>query len=165
MRLSANGLTLDLPAGWEAEAQASTRNEAGHLQRFGRDDAAPVDVDVRPALHVGSFALPALRGDFGSGAVDVMADGDVFVALVEYGTSEAGTALFARDGVPRRLAASDFSRARLQITDMRHVGAQVFCTEAGRALCLYAVLAGDRVERAALAAVNALLATLEVAPA
>lgn len=50
----------------------------------------------------------------GSGAVETMTANGACVALVEYGASEAGTALFGRDGLPRRVAAADFHPRRLQ---------------------------------------------------
>jgi hypothetical protein len=103
-----------------------------------------------PVLHAGNFALPAERGDFGSGAVERMGTGHVFVVLFEYGPQAASTPLFARRGRPRPTPA-DFRPNQLQRIIRGQTGAQYFYHEAGRAFCLYVVL-GSAVRRAPLTA-------------
>ncbi len=125
------------------------------------------DVDgsvVMPVAHLANFALPAALDVFGSQAVTEMRSGDGFVALVEYGPAEAGTGLFDRAGVPRRLAPADFSPRTLNRILPDQVGAQVFATEAGRAFCLYVVVSGRARLRATLQEVNDVLSTLEILP-
>ena len=91
-------------------------------------------------MHLANFALPEQRGDFGSGAVDVMRSGDVLVVLFEYGPESIGQALFRRRGVPRNLRPDMFSGSALQRTVPGQAGTQIFFTEADRAFCLYVVL-------------------------
>lgn len=143
MRLQQYGLTADLPAGWE-----------GRILR--REPAAPLgrartaeEENVQPVVHAGNFALPEDRGDFGSGAVDVMRGSHVFFALVEYGPESVGTALFANDRPPWPLDPSAFSPTQLQRTIAGQSGYQSFFTVEDRAFCLFAVL-GSHVDRRAL---------------
>lgn len=164
MRLAGHGLAFDLPARWE-----------GTIGRRSADPGAPTGPtqartvaaalareQLLPVAHLGTFALPAERGDFGSGAVDLMTAGDVFVALVEYGPECAGTPLFApRSGLPA-LTAGQFGPSRLQRVQKGQAGAQVFCTVAGRAFCVYAVI-GSAPRAAVLAQeVNAVLGATQV---
>ena len=157
MRLSAHGLTASLPAGWEG-AFTTARDAPGVRTPSGVTTAS------LPTLHLANFALPADRGDFGSGAVDVMGASDAFVSLLEYGPECVGTPLFEARGLPRHLAASDFSPRALQRTLAGQAGLQVFFTEAGRAFCLYAVL-GHRGNAATLAReVSRTLANVTIGP-
>ncbi|CAN5487118.1 hypothetical protein BH20ACT2_BH20ACT2_07140 [soil metagenome] len=152
LRLSAHGITADLPDGWD-----------GRITR--RLDPSPATKGAFPAereyplAHLGNFALPEQRGDFGSGAVDLMDGGNVFISLFEHGPESVGTALFARQGMPRRLRPSLFSAARLQRTLRGQAGAQFFFTDQGRAFCLYVVLGAQRRAEALVPIVNR---TLEV---
>ena len=49
---------------------------------------------------------PPQRGDYGSGAVEVMGGSDILICLLEHEPAAAGDALFARDGFPRLDAAT-----------------------------------------------------------
>jgi hypothetical protein len=134
MLLSAHGVSVTIPAGWEGEISRERGPQAMALADRGGQ--------LRPVTHAATFALPAERGAFGSGAVEAMRDDDVFVALVEYDREAAGTALFARRGLPRRLDPRRFHPAALQRTLPGQAGHQEFFTDTGRAFCLYVVL-GD----------------------
>lgn len=113
-------------------------------------------------MHVASFPLPSERGSFGSGAVELMRTGDVFITLFEYGTESAGTPLFEAEGIPRQIAAREFDRNALQRAMPGQTGLQRFFTHQGRAFCLYIVL-GSHLDRAdILPRVNAVLQTLEI---
>jgi hypothetical protein len=90
-------------------------------------------------MHAANFALPAIRGDFGSGAVDRMRRDDVLVALLEFDPPSARTALFANHGVPRPRT-DDFHPAQLQRVLPGQSGAQWFFNTGDRAFCLYVVL-------------------------
>lgn len=161
MRLASRGLTAALPAGWEG---AFTTPAAVPARRTpaGVSTAA---VPSLPTLHLANFALPADRGDFGSGAVDRMGPRHAFVSLLEYGPECVGTALFDAAGLPRDLAASDFSARALQRTLAGQTGLQHFFTEAGRAFCLYVVL-GHRGNAVPLAReVGGTLANVTIGPA
>jgi hypothetical protein len=133
--VAAHGLRVTLPQRWE-----------GRL--FLRDGLGEDDESINPVLHLGNFALPPGRGDFGTGAVEVMGAGHAFVALLEYGASEAGQPLFAARGMPRP-ALAEFAPNALQRRLPGQLGCQRFFTEHGRAFCLYVVL-GSRRHAAAL---------------
>ena len=157
-RLSAHGLAVDLPAGWEGairegEASPTLRARAAGLGRT---------VHTPPVLHLTTAALPAVRGDFGSGAVDLLGSEDVFVAILEYGPDSVGTPLFDTGPMPRRLSPADFTPNRLQRAIPGQAGAQVFCTEGGRALCLYAVLGDHRRASRLTARASEILKAVEV---
>lgn len=174
MRLDGDGLRFDLPSGWEGAITrnpARTRSEPGLAtvpEDRARANAGPhvqvaEDGGVRmPVAHAANFPLPAALDVFGSQAVDAMGPGDGFVALVEYGPAEVGTALFARAGLPRRVRPADFSPNTLNRTLPDQVGLQVFATDNGRAFCLYVVLAGRSRIATTLTGVNDVLSSLEV---
>ena len=145
--LSAEGISVELPSGWEGVI--------GHTSEL--DDGSVRNV----VAHFASFPLPARRGDFGGGAVDFMSANDAFVVLFEYGRDAAGTALFGANGVPE-IASGHFDRSVLQRPMPLQSGVQRFFTAAGRAFCLYVVV-GSHVDRAeVLPAVNLLIASLRI---
>ncbi|HSL26669.1 MAG TPA: hypothetical protein VLA54_10345 [Acidimicrobiia bacterium] len=149
MKLEGEGIRVDLPPGWEGEIGPS---------------APPLeDGAVRNMVaHFASFPLPARRGDFGGGAVDLMGSSDAFVALFEYGREAAGTALFAAAGAPARLESGHFDRSVLQRPVPLQSAVQRFFTATGRAFCLYVVV-GSHVDRAdVLPAINQLLGSLVI---
>lgn len=160
MRLEGGGFRAELPEHWEGAVSVPS---AGRTTRARARDQG-VALTEPPALHLASLALPAVRGDFGSGVVELMDEGDAFVAVVEYGPENLGTALFDTGPLPRRLTRRSFAPSALQRPLPGQAGFQAFCTEAGRPLCLYAVLAGPRGVDAALAQVNQVLAGLTVMP-
>lgn len=137
MRLSAHGISADLPAGWEG---AITRPAELAPQSFHR--AAEAAGRTYPVAHLANFALPDRRDDFGGGLVEEMRDRDIFISLLEFGPECAGTALFSAPR-PRVLNARSFSPRTLQRTIAGQAGHQTFFTDAGRAFCLYVVI-GDR---------------------
>jgi hypothetical protein len=148
--ISAHGISLDPPPGWEARI-------------FRREGAAPV-------LHAASFALHERDGDFGAAATGRMAAGDRFLALVEYRPDHRlspGQGLFEVDGRPRDLQPRDFSPRTLQVTRAGQLGCQRFFTEVGRPCCLYAVVRPGRAPLPGLVAdLNRVLVTLRLqAPA
>jgi hypothetical protein len=148
--LTAHGLRVVLPARWE-----------GRLYRREVVAGGAADEAHHPVLHLANFALPPGRGDFGTGAVEVMGEGHAFVSLLDYGPEQAGTALFAATGRPR-LTAADFAPNALQRRLPGQLGCQRFFTENGRAFCLYVVLGSRRRAKAQLAAVEQVLTNVEV---
>lgn len=150
MQVTGAGIRAELPGGWEASVRGAPLHEiarpddgdgpVGSADALARQAATGASVAV---LHAGTFPLPADRGDFGSGAVELMADGDTFVALLEFGPEEVDTPLFAAEGLPRRLDPRRFGPRSLQRQLPGQAGWQHFFTDAGRAFCLYVVL-GDR---------------------
>jgi hypothetical protein len=149
VRLSAHGLDVDVPPGWEA--------------RILRRDADVFGEDPHPVVHMANFPLPEQRGDFGAGVVEQMRGSDVFVAMFEYGTASAHQPLFRHRGVPQ-LQASDFDPHRLQRTMPGQAGAQLFFNTGGRAFCLYVVVADSRRARFAAAHVNSVVAKFGITP-
>ena len=151
-RLEAHGLRVDLPRRWEGRIYlrdtptADAESPAGGKSSAGGDGQHPAARGWKgevpnPVLHVANFALPPGRGDFGTGAVERLRPGHVFMSLFEYDRAEAGQPLFAAVGVPRP-AAHEFSPNALQRRLRGHGGWQRFFTEHGRAFSLYVVL-GD----------------------
>ncbi len=161
MRLAAHGLGVDLPDGWEG----AIVEQPLPAPPPGRTAAAVAAAVRRPTMHLANFPLPAVRGDFGSGAVETMRADHGFVAVIEYGPECADTALFAATSLPRELHVADLSPRGLQRTLPGQAGVQRFATVAGRAVCLYAVVGAHRHAGTSLVGINAVLRTLHVDPA
>lgn len=160
--LRGHGLAGTLPGGWDG--RITLRND-GELESYRAPGAGASFVAVpQPVLHVANFALPEERGDFGSGAVELMGARDVFVVLFEFGPESVGTPLFARRGMPRELRPSDFSETTLRRGIRGQAGYQEFFTEAGRAFCLYVVLGASAARNRLVAMVNQVLATVRIEP-
>jgi hypothetical protein len=152
--LSQHGITVHLPTSWEgriytrqqpmpaapaASMAGSVSSAAGsQLGHFGWPGEIP-----HPIVHVANFALPADRGDFGSGAVHLMGAAHLLLVLFEYGPESVGTALFAHQGLPSPRE-RDFSPNALQRRIPGQLGYQKFFTHAGRAFCAYVVLGAAR---------------------
>ena len=135
MRITRYGLSVEGSSGWEAR-----------ISRREPQDAQEV---THPVLHACTRELPAERGDFGSGVVELLGVDDVFVSLVEFGTDVADEGLFAPQGRPV-LRPSQFSPDRIQRQLPNITAAQHFFSEGGRAFCLFVVL-GAHSRRMALA--------------
>jgi hypothetical protein len=148
--VAAHGLSVTLPVRWEAR-----------LYRRDAPTATVAGESVNPVLHLANFPLPAGRGDFGTGAVEVMGPAHAFVSLLEYDREEAGRPLFAAAGRPE-LSLRDFAANALQRRLPGQLGCQKFFTEAGRPFCLYVVLGSRRHAAELLPEVQRVLANLEV---
>ncbi len=160
MQLSSHGLGLTVPGRWEAAIGRGRNVDTDAIIRHRRTTGtAPV---TPPTLHLATFPLPADRDDYGTNLVGTMGVGNAFVALLEFGPAEVGTALFAQDGVPRRLNPGDLSAKTLQRSLPGHLGFQAFATEAGRAFALYVVVNGPQHRTRLVADVNAALSTLTI---
>jgi hypothetical protein len=149
------GIEVAVPRGWDAEIYS--REEGLSAQAAGGGGGS------RPVVHVGTFPLPPARGDFGSGAVEIMNQDDVLVVLFEYGPESVGSPLFARSGIPR-VAAGDFGPNNMQRPIAGQSGAQYFFNHAGRAFCLYVVLGGHNRRNELVPEVNQVLAGLTIDP-
>lgn len=155
MRISAYGLAVDVPSGWEARIRRYPLPLQPAADRYR----------AHPVLHAADFALPEERGDFGSGAVETMGPAQAFIALIEYDPSSAGTALFSSPvAMPLQVAAGDFSTQQLQRTIRGQAGTQAFFVDGGRAFCLYVVLGSMASRHHAIPRVNAVLSTIEITP-
>jgi hypothetical protein len=123
MRVAGHGVSIDVPAGWEARI-------------FRRGGGEPV-------LHVATFELLDGDGDFGAAATGRMRGDDVFAALIEYRVDDrlrAGVGLFAAGGLPAPAEAHEFNPMHLQVTRRGQLGRQRFFTYASRPYCLYLVI-------------------------
>jgi hypothetical protein len=155
VRLAAHGIELDLPTGWD-----------GRIYRTHGSD---------PIMHAATFPLPRSDGDFGSGATERMPPSATFLALKEYRPGPRllpGQGLFASRSIPLPLGDQHFSSRMLQVTRVGQAGFQHFFTDAGRPLCLYAVVSADRpaaagavIARDQLENLNRILTTLTIASA
>jgi hypothetical protein len=145
--MSAHGLSVAVPSGWEARI---TRRSGG-----------------APYLHVASIPLHGDAGQFGAAVTGAMGPDAMFAALIEYLVDDQvrpGHGLFAGQGWRPRLRVADFARTRLQVTRAGHLGHQRFFTAAGRPMCLYAVIAPVRRRPAQLVGeLSAVLETVRVA--
>ena len=158
MRLEAHGIVTDLPPGWEGRIGVRTQPRAD-TRAIGDPGETP-----NPVVHLANFALPPQRGDFGSGAVDLMGADDVLVVLFEYGPECANTELFKRQGHPTKLTPSMFSGSALQRTLPGQAGCQVFFTESDRAFCCYTVLGRHSSASRVLPHANATLSATRILP-
>lgn len=154
-RLSGHAIDVDLPPGWDGRIY---RRDPGPSVAAATSEAATTGA----VLHAASFPLPGERGDFGSGAVEIMRRDDVLMVLIEYGAEGAGSGLFAEPGPPRQLSARDFDQNALQRAIPGQAGTQVFFSANGRAFCLYVVLGSYHDRERAVAVVNSLLPTLRI---
>jgi hypothetical protein len=172
VQVAGHGLRVALPHPWEARLYLRATPAAAHAQlapaagSAGRPAPAPAAYGhpgeiPRPILHMANFALPAERGDFGSGAVDRMRGPDVFMCLFEYDRADAGEPLFADRGIPRPRA-GEFSPSALQRTLAGQAGWQRFFNESGRAFCLYVVLGSRQQERTVIPQIHGVIDELRI---
>lgn len=150
MKVDSPGISLDLPPGWEAEIDG------------GAGESEPGTESVTtPRVHIANFPLPPVRGDFGSGAVERMIDGDVLICLLEESGEAVGSRLHELDGIPQ-MQASDFSPHAMQRPLQGQSGSQKFFHRAGRAFVLYVVLGSHLSRTAALGGLNEVLAGITI---
>ena len=150
-RLEGHGLAAELPAGWDGQV----------YRRADEVRAAVAGAVEAPVLHAATFALPAERGDYGGGAVELMGDGDVFVSLFEFAPGEASEVLFEQQGVPQ-LSAASFDPNAMQRPLPGQSGCQRFFRVGDRGFCLFVALGSHTHRAASLPTVNRLLASLQV---
>jgi hypothetical protein len=147
--LSAHGISIELPAGWNGRV-------------FDRPGSGAT-------LHVGDFQLALGDGEFGDASTAAMPPSATFVALAEYRPGaglQPGRGLFAARGLPSRLDPTAFTAAGLAHPRRGQVGMQHFFTASGRPFCLYVVIAGSGpLRRRRLAVLDRVLATVRIAPA
>ncbi len=150
MTITAPGIRLDLPPGWEAEIDGG----AGDPDADAEIGAETVRT---PRVHIANFPLPPVRGDFGSGAVEQMIDGDVLVCLLEESSDAVDSQLHGHTGIPRVMA-DDFSPNAMQRPLKGQSGTQVFFHVDGRAFVLYVVLGSHASRGSRIDGVNRVLA-------
>ncbi len=179
--ISGHGFTVQLPASWEGRIyrrdtpatafspanRAAAAAPTGSSMSGAVPSAAPapngwLGEQTRAVLHLGNFPLPADRGDYGSGAVEMMRAADTFIAIIEFGPECLGTALYSQVGLPR-VSADRFDPNGLQRRLPGQCGAQYFFTERSRPMCLYVVLGSYRSVGPLSAKVNTMLDRITVA--
>jgi hypothetical protein len=170
VRFDRAGIAVTLPPGWDALLYRREELPTAPDGSFRRQGLAPEALgslapgaSTHPVLHTASFPMPSDRGDYGSGAVDVMVAQDIFVSLLEFHPDAARTPLFAVQGSPQALSSDDFRAGALQRTLPGQSGCQRFFSVAGRAFCLYVVLGSHARRHLLVPTVNALLESLEIA--
>jgi hypothetical protein len=141
VRLAAHGIALDLPTGWDGRI-------------WSREGGGPV-------LHAANVALPPSDGDFATLATRTLPADGVVVVLVDYGTAEAGTPLFAA-AAPAAIDAAELHPATLLHRRPGQRGLQRFFTSSGRAMCLYVVVGSSAHADDLAAGVSGVLRTLRV---
>lgn len=150
MKVVAPGITIELPPGWEAEVDGGAGEQPEGTEAVRT-----------PRVHISNFPLPPVRGDYGSGAVEQMIDGDVLVCLLEESAGAAGSPLHGHDGVPR-VVADDFSPNAMQRPLKGQSGAQVFFHAQDRAFVLYVVLGSHASRASRVDAINEVLAGITI---
>lgn len=142
-RLTAFGISLEVPHGWEARA-------------FRHPDG-------EPTIHVASFPLPRTDGDFGSDAAELMPSDGLLFVLTEYriAPDDLERGIFAHPK-PRTLDPALLDNRTLLRPIRGQRGLQQFFSTAGRAFCLYLVVGSAATHR--LPAANSVLAGTVVAP-
>jgi hypothetical protein len=145
--VAALGMAVIPPSGWEV---AIYRRPPGPGEQ------------THAVLHAATVPLPAVRGDYGSGVVELLGPDDVFVALLDFGPQAAGTRLFgAVQGVPG-LTADAYRPSQLQRTIRGQAGVQRFFTAAGRGFCLYSVIGAFANRMVLTGRANAILGSVRV---
>lgn len=149
MKITAPGIRMHLPPGWEAEIDG------------GAGDAPEgTETPRTPRVHIANFALPGVRGDFGSNAVERMIDGDAMICLLEEASTAAGSRLHQHQGIPT-VRAEDFSPQAMQRALPGQSGTQYFFSDGDRAFVLYLAI-GSHLSRAAIVPeINEVLAGIE----
>jgi hypothetical protein len=156
-RLRAHGLSVVVPPGWDG----SIRRPAGDPNWAPTEDVGPMGT-ANPVVHVASFALPAVRGDYGGGAVESMRPTDVFIALVEFDPAAARMPLFATAGLRRPLGPGHFDRSTMHRPLPGHSGHQQFFHVGARAFSLYVAIGSHRLRGTLAARADTVVATLGI---
>lgn len=160
--LRAHELRVSLPAGWDG--RISIRRDGATDKLVSATGTRVFTAQSHPVVHLANFGLPEDRGDFGSGAVELMGDRDIFIVLFEHEPASAQTALFRAKGMPRTLEGREFDPSNLRRGIAGQSGYQAFFQEQGRAFCLYVVL-GAHARRARLVPIlNRVLHTVTIEP-
>ncbi len=159
-QLSGHGFAVGLMPRWEGRIYRRTVAEAAPPRRQPAANGWPGELS-HPVLHLANFALPGSRGDYGTGAVERMGPDNIFLALLEFGPDCLGTALYSPLGLPR-LTPGQFNPNGMQRRVAGQAGFQHFFTEAGRPLCLYAVIGSHRAAVPLTKQLNQVLDQIEV---
>lgn len=158
-RVRAHGIGVEAPAGWDA--LIGLRRDGAPETVITASGTRLAPLRSRPVVHLANFGLPGSRGDFGSGAVELMGDRDVFIVIFEHEPAASTAALFRVSGMSRRLTARDFDPLTLRRAIAGQSAHQSFFHESGRAFCLYVVLGAHARRTQLIPVVNRVLATVQ----
>lgn len=146
-QISAAGLAVTPPSGWDATIYQRPQTQGER---------------TFPIMHAATVPLPAGRGDYGGGLVELLGPEDVFVGVLEFGPEAAGTPLFSTLTAVPGVTPDSYRPRQLQRTIQGQAGVQRFFTIAGRAFCLYSVI-GSVANRVPLSArANQLIGTFHI---
>ena len=162
-RLNAHGFDVALPPQWEGRIyKRTTPSVVGGSPPDDQRRAPGAEASTYPIVHLANFALPSVRGDYGSGAVERMGGAHVFVAVLEFGPECLDSALFAPPGLPQPRP-DDFAANALQRRLAGQAGFQSFCTVGGRPLGVYVVLGSSHAAARLCGDANRALRSMAVA--
>ena len=173
-QLTGHGIAVGLLPRWEGRLYRRTVGEpsaapARPAALRAQPSAAPAQPAAtgwpgelsHPILHLANFALPASRGDYGTGAVERMGPDNIFLALLEFGPDCLGTPLYSPRGLPR-VQPGQFNPNGMQRRVAGQAGFQHFFTEGIRPFCLYVVIGSHRRAVALAKQTNDVLDQIEV---
>ena len=155
--LADGGVSVQLPDGWDGQIRSAGQS----APELHPPSAATSGSDGPRVLHAANFALPAHRGDYGSGAVELMGGSNVLLCLLEHHRSGVDNALFAHTGIPR-LHAGMFSPQSMQRAIPGMAGCQQFFQAAGRPFCLYVVVGSWHTRGPLVRIADAVVASIRV---
>ena len=142
------GLAVTPPLGWEATIYCRPATAGSRTY---------------PVLHAATVALPAERGDYGGGLVELLGPGDVFVSILDFGPEAADAPLFRSLSAVPALTPDAYRARQLQRTIRGQAGVQRFFTVQSRAFCLYSVIGAVANRITLTARANQVLGTIRVA--
>src|SRR3954452_16290356 len=96
-------MAVDPPRGWDAVIY---RREPEPLGLIGQTMGIAPETPM-PILHLANLALPAVRGDYGSGVAAAMRAGGVFISVLQHHPSDVDALVFGGRPVPWPLRAED----------------------------------------------------------
>jgi len=146
MILSKDGISVDLPPGWEGRAFVPS---------------APPPALNFPVLHAASFAMVPDDSSFAGRLAAAMSRRDAMFSIVEYDPRLARDALFREANLPIVLSPSDVHPTAMQVPRPGQAAAQRFFAASDRAFCLYVIVGDDRLRFAEL---DRVLASIRVEP-
>lgn len=140
MELRGHGLHVRLPDGWNGRI-------------YERDGEA--------TLHAANFVLPPDDADYATEALSTMGDHGILLVVTEFSPQSAGKGLFAHHQ-PARVHRADFDPQAMQRTIPGRAGVQRFFSAAGRAFCLFSVIATGTGSRHRVHHLNRVIETLSI---
>lgn len=164
MLIDGGDVAVELPSGWDGRVSRRERTDLP-VGNAGLELLGAPRREHLVTVHAANFSLPGNDGDFGTGATSKMPREGVFTTLIEFqpgGGLEPGVGIYAPQGVPGPLSASDFRPDSMLRALPGQAGVQRFFTVAGRPFCMYAVIGSHRRASALVPQVNFLLGGVRI---